>query len=188
MLDPMESQISRLARSLARARSGEDTNADIVRWLRAYAGVALSIPVPKTHDARRDYSRTLLHRCDGFEVLALHWQPGARSAIHDHGGALCWFAVALGEVGVENFLRHDSGSSPGYARIGFDGRSMLETGAIDYRSDDLHLHRCYAGDRQAITLHVYARPLDRFYTFDERAETCSVATSTYDAILDASLA
>ena len=188
MIEPAYASIAQLARSLKRSRDGDGTNAEVVKWLRAVSEKAPSIPVPHKRDARRNYARTLLHRCDDFEILVLHWLPGARSSIHDHGGALCWFAVAKGEVGVENFLRYDTGATPGYARIGFDGRENLHEGAIDYRQDDVHLHRCFAGNEHAVSLHVYARPIERFHTFDERARTCCEATSTYDAILDASLA
>ena len=184
MMDRTGAPIAELARSLTRARSGEGTNAEVIAWLRAVSGLAASIPVPQARDARRTYSRTLLHRCDDFEILVLHWQPNAASSIHDHGGALCWFAVADGNMGVENFVRQDTGATPGYAQIALDGRQMLQAGAIDYRADDVHLHRCFAGDRRATSLHVYARPIERFYTFDERANTCAQATSTYDAILN----
>lgn len=183
MLHPFRAPIDRLAQSLARARSGEGTNAEVIAWLRAAAGFAAGVPLPPAKDARRTYSRTLLHRSDEFEILVLHWAPGAVSSIHDHGGAHCWFAVAQGNVGVENFVRRDSGAQPGHARIDFDGREVLQTSAIDYREDDVHLHRCFAGDERAVSLHVYARPIDRFLTFDERAQSCSEATTTYDAIL-----
>ena len=188
MIEYDDASVAQLAQSLSRARTGDGTNAEVVQWLRAVSGMARSIPVPQARDARRSYGRTLLHRCEEFEILVLHWLPGARSSIHDHGGALCWLAVAQGEVGVENYLRYDTGATPGYARIGFEGRAVLETGSIDYRQDDVHLHRCFAGDEHAVSLHVYARPIERFYTFDERAETCCEATSTYDAILGASRA
>lgn len=175
--------VAELAASLSRARSGEGKDAEVVQWLRAVADTARAIPLPKVCDSRRSYARTLLHRCENFEILVLHWKPQSVSAIHDHGGSRCWFAVAEGTMGVENFVRRDSGATPGYAQIEFEGRELLSSGAIDHRNDDVHLHRCFAGDEQAVTLHVYANPIERFHTFDERAHRCSDASSTYDAIL-----
>lgn len=183
MLDRTAAPVADLARSLSRLRSGEGTNAEVIHWLRAVSGTACAVPLPNASDTRRTYSRTLLHRCEQFEILVLHWPAGSVSSIHDHGGSLCWLAVAQGSIGVENFVRRDSGSAPGFARIDFDGREMLAQGAVDYRQDDVHLHRCIAGEEPAVSLHVYARPIDRFYTFDERAQSCSEALSTYDAIL-----
>jgi cysteine dioxygenase len=177
--------VSQLAQSLARARTADGAAAEVVQWLRAVAEVAPSIPKPDRRSPNRSYSRTLLHRCPQFEILVLHWDAGCASAIHDHGGAYCWLAVASGNMGVENFLRCDSGATPDFAQIRFDGRELLAPGAIDHRQDDVHLHRCIAADGPAVTLHVYAHPIDRFHTFDERTERCFEVTSTYDAILNA---
>jgi cysteine dioxygenase len=175
--------IDELAESLRRVRAGEGVNGEVVRWLRAVSSEVLSLPMPERRDAHRNYTRTLLYKDPRFEILVLHWLPGCCSAIHDHGGARCWLAVAGGRMGVENYLRHDSGETPGYAAIALEGREELVAGAIDHRQDDIHLHRCIARDETAITLHVYAHPLDRFNTFDERAQTCAQVTTSYDAVL-----
>ncbi len=175
--------IAELADSLQRVRTGEGTNAQVVRWLRAVSEIGADVPIPTTNTPSRGYARTLLHKSDAFEVLVLHWTPGCASAIHDHGGAHCWFSVCSGTMRIENFLRYDAGEVPGYARIGLEGREELTAGAIDYRQDDVHLHRCIAGGDPVTTLHVYARPIERFQAFDERAQTCSQVLSTYDAVL-----
>lgn len=174
--------ISRLAESLQRVRTGGATTAEVVQWLRACSDAAASIPRPSACDPNRHYTRTLLHKDERFEVLALHWQPNCTSAIHDHGGALCWLTVARGRMNVENFLRTDSGAQPGYAAIALEGREELEPGAVDHRQDDVHLHRCITQDCETVTLHVYAHPIERFHGFDERTNRCFEISPTYDAI------
>ncbi len=183
MLDGVRGPIAELAQSLRRARSGEGTNAEVVRWLGSVNGIASAIPVPPLRDAHRTYARTLLHKSELFEILVLHWRSGCVSSIHDHGGAHCWFAVSNGTMGIENYLRYDAGTSAGHARIRLEGRELLGAGAIDYRQDDVHLHRCVAGDGGVTTLHVYAHPIERFHAFDEAAQTCVEVSPTYDAVL-----
>jgi hypothetical protein len=175
--------IFQLAESLRRVRSGEGTAAEVVRWLRAASAAAAEIPRPQAKPVHRNYTRTLLFKNDDFEVLALHWMPNCTSAIHDHGGALCWLTVARGAMNVENYLRTDSGAQAGYASIAFEGRQELESGAIDHRQDDVHLHRCVTRDCETVSLHVYARPIERFHGFDEISRRCFEITSTYDAVL-----
>ncbi|HKU67683.1 MAG TPA: cysteine dioxygenase family protein [Candidatus Baltobacteraceae bacterium] len=174
--------IIQLAQTLRRVRSGEGTAAEVVQWLRAAGALAADIPKPQHKPAHRNYTRTLLFKDEAFEVLALHWTPNCTSAIHDHGGALCWLAVARGAMHVENYLRTDSGTQPGYAAIAFDGREDLGPGSIDHRQDDVHLHRCIADDCETVSLHVYAHPIERFHGFDEISRRCFDITSTYDAI------
>jgi predicted metal-dependent enzyme (double-stranded beta helix superfamily) len=177
--------ICRLAQSLRRVRTGEGTTSEVLEWLRVSRDAVADVPMPQTQAVHRDYTRTLLFKNESFEVLALHWRPNSKSAIHDHGGALCWLSVARGSIGVENYIRCDKGTSDGYASVTLEGREELSPGAVDYRQDDIHLHRCIARDGEAITLHVYAHPVERFHTFDERANTCNEVLATYDAVLTA---
>ena len=86
-------------------------------------------------------------------------------------------------MGVENYLRTDAGREPGFAALSLQGREELELGAIDYREDDVHWHRCSARDGETVTLHVYARPIERFHGFDERANRCFDVSATYDAVV-----
>jgi cysteine dioxygenase len=175
--------ITALAESLRRVRSGEGTAGEVVRWLRACGTAAADIPRPEAKPAHRNYTRTLLYKNDDFEILALHWAPNCASAIHDHGGALCWLTIARGAMCVENYLRKDDGTQADYAAIAFDGREELQSGSIDHRQDDLHLHRCMTKDGEAVSLHVYARPIERFHGFDDASRRCFEITSTYDAIV-----
>lgn len=177
--------IVELAESLRRVRMGEGTTSEVVQWLRASSDAVAEIPRPQTCGPHRNYTRTLLHKSESFEILALHWPANCISAIHDNGGAHCCLAVARGTMGVENFLRTDSGATQGYAAIALEGREELEPGAVDYRQDDVHLHRCLARDGETITLHVYAHPIERFNCFDERNGSCFEAASTHDAVLTA---
>jgi cysteine dioxygenase len=180
----MIAAVSDLADVLRRLRTGEGPTSEVVQWLRASCAAVETLQAPRIHDVRRDYTRTLLYKSDLFELLAIHWQPNCRSVIHDHGGALCWLAIAQGSMRVENYLRTDSGSTQGYAAMKMEGREELRPGDIDYRQDDLHLHRCIGPESGgAISLHVYAHPIERFRGFDERTNSCFEITSTYDAIL-----
>lgn len=179
----METALTELARGLERLPIGLEAEPEIVRWMRAASPGSIAVPAPAQRRGTRAYGRTLIHRCERFEVLVLHWDPGAPTLIHDHGGALCWLAIASGEMLIENFRRCDDGATPGYARISFEGRASMGSGQIDYRQDDVNLHRCIAGAQGAVTLHLYAHPLDEFKVFDERAERCAPARAQYDAIL-----
>lgn len=174
--------ISQLARTLDVLRDGQ-ASVEVVRWLRAQREYALSLPAPASRPP--GYTRSLLYKNERFEILVLHWQPGCATTIHDHGGAQCWFAVCEGAMHIENYRRYDTGQTAGYARIGIEGRELLVRGDLDYRQDDVHLHRCIAGPAPVTTLHVYAAPLERFHTFDERTESCAEMSCSYDALLTA---
>lgn len=176
------SAIAQLASHLARLRNGGD-DIEVVRWLRDLAPGIASCERPQPQDPARGYSRSLLHRGEGFEIVAIHWDANIATPIHDHGGALCWLAIADGVMHVDNFRRLDAGTDEGYARIELEGREELPLGGVDYRQDDVHLHRCITSGLSATSLHVYAHPIESFLTFDERTNTCAPCVSSYDAML-----
>jgi cysteine dioxygenase len=173
--------ISQLSTTLARLHDG-DAAAEVVRWLRASLPAIASAAAPASRDEDRGYSRSLIYKDARFEVLAMHWEAGCVTPIHDHGGSRCWFSVAKGTIGVENYRRYGRAGAEGHAEIGLEGREELGTGGIDYRGDDLHLHRCLSRNGPALTLHVYARPLQAYLEFDERTRSCARTTATYDAL------
>ena len=113
----------------------------------------------------------------GSRSLLLDWSAGAVSAIHDHGGQHCWLVVVAGPASRGRFragrCRPRAGTgvarSPRIARA--RGRASL-----DLRSGPFDIHRVCA-DEHAMSLHVYARPLDEFSVYDERAHRCSHASA-----------
>src|SRR5213594_1541654 len=52
---------------------------------------------------RSHYTRNLIHRDDLFEVVAIGWEAGQSSAIHNHRGQECWMGVPVGRLEVRNY-------------------------------------------------------------------------------------
>jgi cysteine dioxygenase len=130
------------------------------------------------------YTRTCAFRNPDFELLLLNWAPGAASLIHDHGGQHCWMYVVDGKLDVEDFARLDPGDVPGYAHIEGRGLRRLGAGEMDLRSGRFDLHRVSAeSGTGAVSLHVYAAPLERFLVYDEVARRCETAYGVYDDVL-----
>jgi len=130
------------------------------------------------------YTRTCVYRDARFEVLLLNWAPGSISAIHDHGGQLCWMTVLEGCLEVEDYVRLDSGETPGYAHIEPRESRKLLRSEIDSRAGQFDLHRVGASlGAPAISLHVYSGPLQQFLVYDELSRRCETAIGTYDEIL-----
>jgi cysteine dioxygenase len=113
---------------------------------------------PLVKFAPHGYTRTLLHRDRLFELLLVCWSPGSRSPIHDHDGQDCWLQPLAGALDLEDFaFRGD--------RITCIRRRVtVET--IDHRDEAEPIHRVTA-PTPAVSLHVYARPLDHCRVYDE---------------------
>jgi cysteine dioxygenase len=129
------------------------------------------------------YTRNLVFICDDFEVAVLCWSHNAVSAIHDHAGQHCWFTTLEGSFDVDEYRRLAGGLREGYARLEQTGTlRCVSMGAPDYRHGDNEIHRVAVSPDQerAISLHVYAKPLNSCLTFDCDTQRCMERALQYD--------
>lgn len=128
------------------------------------------------------YTRNLVHRDAGFELIAICWEKGALSAIHDHADSDCAFVLQTGAITCENYrVAWPDGAETGRCELRATSTRTLRDGEIDMRSGHLSVHRVGACDGRAVTLHVYAKPIDACLHFDPDG-TSRVARSTYDTV------
>lgn len=129
---------------------------------------------------RRGYARTLVWRDDAFELLLLSWAPGSAAPLHDHGGQSCWFVPLAGAFALDD-----------YALVGADHRRawvvplrarVLGPGELDRRDAHEPLHAVTPTTPLALSLHLYARPIDRCRIFDLARCTWSWRRLGYDAV------
>src|SRR5689334_13457386 len=49
------------------------------------------------------YTRNLIDRTPLYELLAICWEVGQCSSVHNHRDQNCWMAVPIGRLAVQNF-------------------------------------------------------------------------------------
>jgi cysteine dioxygenase len=127
------------------------------------------------------YTRHLIFRNAAFELLLLHWPRGAQSAIHDHGNQHGYMAVKRGSLIVDDFVLLSGGKQAGPAQIAPAGSTTMPAGGVDIRTSMRDLHRVAPADGEAISIHVYAKPIDEFLIFNQAQRSCQSIVSRYDS-------
>ncbi len=127
------------------------------------------------------YTRNLIARTPAFELIAICWDRDARSAIHDHAESDCAFVLQQGAMACENWRITKGGEHEGPCALARLGSSALRAGDIDQRTGPLSLHRVGADGGPAISLHVYSRPIESFFLFEEEGR-CRRVTARYDTV------
>lgn len=124
------------------------------------------------------YTRTRLHRSDAFELLLLCWERGQATPVHDHDGQAGWFTVLEGALGVQEFDREGGPSdlrtlaareetAAGSLRLHEGTRYVVEAGrSVAEAKGPETIHRVGPVGGRALSLHLYAGPLDSFLVFD----------------------
>jgi cysteine dioxygenase len=67
--------------------------------------------------ANSHYTRNLIYKCDLFEVLAICWNVGQFSRIHNHRDQNCWMATPIGKLRVQNYRVENRDPARGTCRL-----------------------------------------------------------------------
>ncbi|HVN18323.1 MAG TPA: cysteine dioxygenase family protein [Dongiaceae bacterium] len=124
---------------------------------------------------RQHYTRNLIDRTPLYEFMAICWEVGQASSVHNHRDQNCWMAVPMGRLQVENFhlVRQDL----------VNGRCQLEPlntvemnishpCAVD-PADPVHrVINPKEFNQRAVSLHVYSRPFDTCVVYSPEQGTC----------------
>jgi cysteine dioxygenase len=128
------------------------------------------------------YSRNGVYRNPRFELIVMCWPANVFSAIHEHGGSRGFVLVQRGSLVAENYTLIESDRETGTAQLSLDGKRTLRTNDIELAVPGRDVHRVGAVGGNAISLHLYAKPLDKFLVFDQTEQTCRQVTSRYDMV------
>lgn len=150
-------------------------------------GVAVepSSLAPYLHFVEGRYTRNLIHRDGAFELLALCWDTGTFSPIHNHSGQDCWFLVHQGQFCVKGFRLLQGGLSPGRAELEeVEVSHRNGMGALDHRGPERDIHRVVVskGSTPAVSLHVYAKPFDDCLVYDLKKHLCHRQRLQYHSV------
>ena len=109
------------------------------------------------------YTRNLIFRNDLFEVVAIGWEAGQASAIHNHRGQECWMGVPIGRLEVRNYRLLEKDESARTCRLQPSDRyemDPLHPAALDPAEPIHSMHNLPEYGGRALSIHVYSRPFD----------------------------
>ena len=131
---------------------------------------------------RQHYTRNLIDKTPLYELIAICWEVGQVSSIHNHRDQNCWMAVPIGRLQVENFhlgsqdLEHGTCELKPTNTVEMNSASPC---AVD-PADPVHrvVNARLFGER-AVSLHIYSRPFDTCVVYSPEQGTCGVIKLHY---------
>jgi cysteine dioxygenase len=124
---------------------------------------------------RQHYTRNLIDKTPLYELLAICWDVGQSSSVHNHRDQNCWMAVPIGRLQVENFHVVEQDIAGGTCVI--QSVEIVEMNADRPCAVDPHepVHRVFNPrefNQRAVSLHVYSRPFDSCVVYSAEQGTC----------------
>jgi cysteine dioxygenase len=144
------------------------THAGVLEFLRNHR-VELASLEPYLYFSRDHYTRHLIHRTDLFELLAICWDIGQKSAIHNHREQSCWMAAAYGKVQVHNFKLLRKDPPTGFCELESDAHFLITADSPQEVDPDEPIHQVLnpaSFKSRAVTLHVYSKPFETCEVYD----------------------
>ncbi len=124
---------------------------------------------------RQHYTRNLIDRTTLYELMAICWEVGQASSVHNHRDQNCWMAVPIGRLQVENFHLIGQDVERGTCRL--EPLNTIEMNiahpcAVD-PADPVHrVVNPREFNQRAVSLHVYSRPFDSCVVYSPDQGTC----------------
>jgi cysteine dioxygenase len=124
---------------------------------------------------RQHYTRNLIDKTTLYELIAICWEVGQVSSVHNHRDQNCWMAVPIGRLLVENYRVLSQDLQKGVCQLQTaDTVEMNPTHpcAVDPLEP---VHRVYNPrefQQRAVSLHVYSRPFDSCVVYSPEQGAC----------------
>ena len=124
---------------------------------------------------RQHYTRNLIDRTALYELMAICWEVGQASSVHNHRDQNCWMAVPIGRLLVENYHLVHQDLQAGRSRLERTDTvemNITQPCAVD-PADPVHrVVNPREFNARAVSLHVYSRPFDTCVVYSPEQGTC----------------
>jgi cysteine dioxygenase len=121
------------------------------------------------------YTRNLIDKTELYELLAICWEPGMHSSIHNHKGQNCWMAAPIGRLAVQNYRVISEDLAAQHCCIEPTDSveiTSVQPVAVDPLNPVHDVRNCREWGERAVSLHVYSRPFDSCVVYSVEQGTC----------------
>jgi len=124
---------------------------------------------------RQHYTRNLVDKTPLYELVAICWEVGQVSSVHNHRDQNCWMAVPIGKLLVQNYRVVSQSLEEGTCQLEpADTLEMNPTQPCAVNPLE-PVHRVFNPsefNQRAVSLHVYSRPFDTCVVYSPDQGTC----------------
>jgi cysteine dioxygenase len=127
---------------------------------------------PYLYFSRNHYTRNLIFKNELFALIAVCWETGQGSQIHNHYNQNCWMTIPIGRLRVQNYQVIEQNQGTGYCRLepadSLDVHQLLPA-EVDPSEPVHQVLNLAEFNERAVSLHIYSRPFERCLVYSLEA-------------------
>ena len=121
------------------------------------------------------YVRHGIVKTNDFELILMCWDVDQETPIHCHNGKDCWMRVVKGELEEAVFERRQNEG------LQLVNHKTYVAKDVAHINDQLGVHRLRnSGGTQAMSLHLYAKPIEKCSIYDPETNGFKIKEMSYD--------
>jgi cysteine dioxygenase len=124
---------------------------------------------------RQHYTRNLIDHTDLYDLMAICWDVGQISSIHNHRGQNCWMSVPVGRLVVQNYrVISENVEEHRCEIVPTDSVEMnaLRPLGVNPKHPVHSVRNPREYNERAVSLHIYSRPFDSCVVYSDEQGTC----------------
>lgn len=137
------------------------------------------------HWSPKFYTRNLVYKDERFEMMAICWDKGQVSRVHNHWDQRCWMMVPVGKLLGQNFGIEEIDESRGYCKL-YETNNFELTKFLAARVDlEEPIHQVLnlaEYDERAVSIHIYSKPYDRCISYCRDTDTFKEVQLFYTSV------
>jgi len=131
------------------------------------------------------YTRNLIYKDDRFEMLAICWEVGQQSAIHNHAEQKCWMTVPVGRLKGQNFGVVEMDESRNFCKLtetdSFELADCLSA-KVELEEPIHQILNLPEYDERAVSVHIYSKPFASCLSYCRDTDTFKEVELCYTSI------
>ena len=182
---PQRVPIDELVKELRALTPSAFDTTEAVQALLAKMPVAEASLAPFLSWDPQHYTRNLIDKTTLYELIAICWEVGQGSSVHNHRDQNCWMAAPIGKLLVENFQVGFQDIEAGKCQLQASNTVELTAAnpcAVDPKKPVHRVVNPREAHQRAVSLHVYSQPFDTCVVYSPEQGTCGDIRLHYNTV------
>ena len=131
------------------------------------------------------YTRNLIYKDARFEMMAICWEKGQVSRVHNHSDQKCWMTVPVGQLRGQNFADESIDEEVGFCKlVATDTFELSDCLAAKVELEEpIHqILNLAEYDQRAVSLHIYSKPFDSCLSYCRDTDTFKSVPLFYTSV------